>query len=502
MRWILPACCRASNSGRISSSIPTWRAGSSRNSKPTPDDAVVEVGPGTGALSTHLVGKVRRLILIEFDARLAAASEGTVSATNRPSKSITPTPRNSTAGRLFKHRPGEISRQSPLLVRRCDHEKSVRPPEPIFARGRDVAKGSHRPPRRQWPVRMTTASCPCERRRTGKSKRCAPSRRKRFTRGRRSIPPSPSCARGRRACRHYDHRLFDEMIRRGFAQRRKQLKKQLPDGADWDDGRERDSAFPPPSAAEELGLAQWIDLDARVSTPHPLKDVPQNQEEVFDVVDDRRPSHRHRHPRRSARAAACSTARCMSSFSTSVATCCCRSAPLSRTSARACGTQAFPVILTPAKPTTRRLLENCRRKWESPPRSPRRKSPASPRARKPAGNTSACIKTTFDGSPRYPVRRSRSGGVVSVWMKSPRGSTRGAGGFRAGLPAMLASILSIHSDPWTIPMLEIVITFGSLRFMPHWAPRRLSGPLRRSSPTASSPTHPHETGLPTPKACS
>ena len=36
------------------------------------DDAVVEVGPGTGSLSEHLAGKVRRLILIEFDARLAA----------------------------------------------------------------------------------------------------------------------------------------------------------------------------------------------------------------------------------------------------------------------------------------------------------------------------------------------------------------------------------------------------------------------------------------------
>src|SRR5688500_2309447 len=36
------------------------------------EDAIVEVGPGTGALSEHLVGKVRRLILVEFDARLAA----------------------------------------------------------------------------------------------------------------------------------------------------------------------------------------------------------------------------------------------------------------------------------------------------------------------------------------------------------------------------------------------------------------------------------------------
>ena len=38
---------------------------------PQPDDCIVEVGPGTGALSEHLIGRVRKLILIEFDQRLA-----------------------------------------------------------------------------------------------------------------------------------------------------------------------------------------------------------------------------------------------------------------------------------------------------------------------------------------------------------------------------------------------------------------------------------------------
>lgn len=35
-------------------------------------DCVVEVGPGTGALTRHLVGAVRRLVLVELDDRLAA----------------------------------------------------------------------------------------------------------------------------------------------------------------------------------------------------------------------------------------------------------------------------------------------------------------------------------------------------------------------------------------------------------------------------------------------
>ena len=38
---------------------------------PQPEDCVVEVGPGTGALSEQVRGQVRKLILVEFDRRLA-----------------------------------------------------------------------------------------------------------------------------------------------------------------------------------------------------------------------------------------------------------------------------------------------------------------------------------------------------------------------------------------------------------------------------------------------
>jgi len=37
-----------------------------------PDDEVLEIGPGRGALTAHLVGRPRRLILVELDDRLAA----------------------------------------------------------------------------------------------------------------------------------------------------------------------------------------------------------------------------------------------------------------------------------------------------------------------------------------------------------------------------------------------------------------------------------------------
>jgi 16S rRNA (adenine1518-N6/adenine1519-N6)-dimethyltransferase len=39
---------------------------------PSPDDEVMEIGPGQGALTRHLVGRVRRLVLVELDDALAA----------------------------------------------------------------------------------------------------------------------------------------------------------------------------------------------------------------------------------------------------------------------------------------------------------------------------------------------------------------------------------------------------------------------------------------------
>src|SRR5690606_33570737 len=40
---------------------------------PGPDDEILEVGPGRGALTMHLAGRARRLILVELDDQLAGA---------------------------------------------------------------------------------------------------------------------------------------------------------------------------------------------------------------------------------------------------------------------------------------------------------------------------------------------------------------------------------------------------------------------------------------------
>jgi 16S rRNA (adenine1518-N6/adenine1519-N6)-dimethyltransferase len=82
----------------------------------------------------------------------------------------------------------------------------------------------------------------------------------------------------------FDYRLFDELIRRGFAQRRKQLKKQMPDEPAWEEicAELKVSAT---VRGEELTLSQWVDL-TRAYDPHPLKDLPQKAGEIFDVVDE------------------------------------------------------------------------------------------------------------------------------------------------------------------------------------------------------------------------
>jgi 16S rRNA (adenine1518-N6/adenine1519-N6)-dimethyltransferase len=81
-----------------------------------------------------------------------------------------------------------------------------------------------------------------------------------------------------------DHRLFDELGRRVFSQRRKQLKKQLPEDLDWEQAAEG-LGVSVTARAEELTLEQWIEL-TRACDPHPLSDTAQKAGEVFDVVDE------------------------------------------------------------------------------------------------------------------------------------------------------------------------------------------------------------------------
>jgi len=245
------------------------------------EDAVVEVGPGTGSLSEHLAGKVRRLILIEFDARLAdvlrerfrdvagvevhhadgAKFDGRTLFKHRPLKFLGNLPYSS-GGAILKN----------LLSRPQPFERAV-----IMLQKEVVDRLAAGPGTKDYGVLSL---------RTQVNWHVDPLR---------SVPPEaffprPTIDSSVAVLRPrgdglpaFDARLFDELIRRGFAQRRKQLKNQLPAGPAWAPLAAR-LGVAPTVRGEELTLTQWIEL-TRAFDPHPLKDTPQNAGEIFDVVD-------------------------------------------------------------------------------------------------------------------------------------------------------------------------------------------------------------------------
>jgi 16S rRNA (adenine1518-N6/adenine1519-N6)-dimethyltransferase len=81
----------------------------------------------------------------------------------------------------------------------------------------------------------------------------------------------------------FDRRLFDELIRRGFAQRRKMLRKALPSEPLWP-GVAETIACSETARPEELSLEQWVELTRCYDK---TSKVPaQRDDELFDVVDE------------------------------------------------------------------------------------------------------------------------------------------------------------------------------------------------------------------------
>lgn len=248
----------------------------------TADDAVVEVGPGTGSLSEHLVGKVRRLILIEFDGRLAAAlaerfrGEPTVEVHHADGAKFD--------GRtLFKHRRLKFLGNLPyscggailknLLSRPHPFERAV-----VMLQKEVITRLAATPGTKDYGILSlrTQVDWDVDPQRTVPPEAFYPRPR---------IDSCVAILRPKTAgLPAFDHRLFDELIRRGFAQRRKQLKKQLPAGTAWEEIAAA-LRVPLTTRAEELDLAQWIEL-TRMCDPNPLKDLPQKAGEIFDVVDE------------------------------------------------------------------------------------------------------------------------------------------------------------------------------------------------------------------------
>lgn len=249
----------------------------------SPEDCVVEVGPGAGSLTEHLVPLCRKLILIEYDARLADyqrqrwADTPHVTINHADGASWDPRP-------LFAEQPVKLIGNLPysaggailanFLTTPCACSRALVMLQKefidrILARPGEEAFGllSLRIQMNWKPKALKTI--PPE----------AFSPRPRIDstvmlltpREERSLPP-------------FDHRLMDELMRRCFAQRRKQMHKQLPSTPPWPDVAHR-LGLALTARPEELGLEQWVHL-TRAYDPHPLADVAQREEELFDVVDE------------------------------------------------------------------------------------------------------------------------------------------------------------------------------------------------------------------------
>ncbi|MBK1827598.1 16S rRNA (adenine(1518)-N(6)/adenine(1519)-N(6))-dimethyltransferase RsmA [Haloferula rosea] len=247
-----------------------------------PEDAVVEVGPGTGALSELVLGKVRRLILIEFDSRLAAwlkerfRDRDDVEVHHADGARFDPRV-------LWKHRPlkflgnlpyssgGAIMRN--LLSRPHPFERAV-----IMLQKEVIDRLGAVPRTKAYGVLSLRVQCEWK---VTPLKVVPPE----------AFHPRPQIDSSVAVLEPltnelpvFDGARFDELIRRGFSQRRKQLQKQLPAEPAWSEVAPKMGLLPT-VRAEELTLEQWVEV-ARIYDEHPLKELPQKGDELFDVVDE------------------------------------------------------------------------------------------------------------------------------------------------------------------------------------------------------------------------
>ncbi len=247
------------------------------------DDTVVEVGPGTGSLTEHVVGKAKRVVLIEFDGRLAGALKERFS--DRDDVEVHHADGAKFDRRtLFKHGPVKFLGNLPYSSGGAIMKNMLCRPHPfsravIMLQKEVIDRLSAQPGVKDYGILSLRMQVDWE----ITSLRVVPPE---------AFYPRPSIdssvavltPRNEAGEPTFDLHLFDELVRRGFAQRRKQLGKQLPDSPPWREVAEK-LGWPATTRGEELDLTKWITL-TREYDLHPLKDKPQKDGEIFDVVDE------------------------------------------------------------------------------------------------------------------------------------------------------------------------------------------------------------------------
>ncbi|MCP5536684.1 MAG: ribosomal RNA small subunit methyltransferase A [Akkermansiaceae bacterium] len=247
-----------------------------------PGDTVVEVGPGTGALTEHLVQTAARVILVEFDARLAEGLKKRFDGNDQVEVHHHDGARFDVR-QLFKHQPVKLLGNLPYSAGGAIMRNFMKRPSPVCKAVLMLQKEFID---RIIAVPKTKAygvlSLRMQSEWVSKPVKTIPPQ---------AFFPRPLIDSTVMVCDPrgedlpvYDARLFDEIVRRGFAQRRKQVRKQMPDTGSWQEAAKL-VGVAETARAEEISLDQWIGL-TRFYDDHPLKDTAQQGDELFDVVDD------------------------------------------------------------------------------------------------------------------------------------------------------------------------------------------------------------------------
>jgi len=249
----------------------------------TSEDYVVEIGPGLGALTRFILEKGAHVLAIEKDTRLAKSLRERFADERLEILNIDALkfdPRNLFAQRnvkLIGNLPYNIS--SALLLRFLEN------PSPIYLSLLMLQK----------EMAMRLSASPGTHDYGALTLRMQLYHRVKYLR---SVPatvffPQPEVdsavvrlvPRDSLELPDHDNELLLKLIRAGFSQRRKQLRKLLREYAhDWDSLARRLS-IDANARAEELSLLQWIAL-ANAIAPPPLPDTCSVSDERFPVVDE------------------------------------------------------------------------------------------------------------------------------------------------------------------------------------------------------------------------
>ena len=247
-----------------------------------PDDYVVEIGPGLGALTGFILDKGARVLAIEKDSRLGNFLRGRF---DNPRLEVLNTDALKFDARcLLAHRKVKLVGNLPYNISSALLARFLAPPSAISLAVLMLQK--------EMATRLSAA--PATHDYGALTLRVQLHHRVKYLR---SVPttvffPKPDVdsavvtisPRDPAELPQRDDRLLLKLIAAGFAQRRKQLRKLLREYVtDWE-AAARVLNIAPEARAEELSLLQWIDL-ANLIAPPSSADSQRAQEERFAVVD-------------------------------------------------------------------------------------------------------------------------------------------------------------------------------------------------------------------------